>query len=71
MKIYEAFDIDQKLVNEIQYAYILNDFGLIKFDLGDFTTAMKYFNKSLEIKEKCENKPEIIETISNIGLVYE
>ena len=34
----------------------MNDFGLIKYDIGDYSSAMKNFNKSLEIKEKSGRK---------------
>lgn len=51
---------------------IFNQLGLMKDELGEYEAAIQYFNKSIEIEEKCIPRDEqsLAASYNNIGVVY-
>jgi signal transduction histidine kinase len=60
-------DTLNKTINKLLTIY--NDFGLIYQKLGDYTNALKYFDKSLNISLRTGNKSMVAAVYSNIGMV--
>ena len=58
---------DRRIRSNISTAYM--DFGIIFYDIGDFSTALKYFEKSKEIKSSF-NLPEIALVDLNIAKAF-
>lgn len=51
---------------------ILNQLGLMKDELGEYEEAIQYFNKSIEIEEKCIpcDDQSLAASYNNLGVVY-
>ena len=56
---------DEKIIGDIY-----GDLGSIVDDLGEWDTAVQYYEKSLEIKEKMGDIHGMAMTYGNLGLVY-
>ena len=48
----------------------LNNLGLVEFDQARQNSALKYFRRSLKIKEELEDQRRIAATLNNCALVY-
>jgi len=73
----EALTIDLKLRDDNDISTDLNNIGAIFRNRGefsgnknDFQTSLDYYQKSLDISRRTRNKKLEIETLNNIGLVY-
>jgi tetratricopeptide (TPR) repeat protein len=54
---------------EIPY-YLFNNIGIIYLEIGNYHTALKYFNYALKIEDSIKNILEQAYTIANIGRTY-
>lgn len=50
--------------------YLFNNIGIIYLEVGNYYTALKYFNEALKIEEKSATRVEISYTVANIGRTY-
>lgn len=55
---------------KIDLAFALNNMGFIYKDLGNITTALDYFNRSLALKEEIGDKKGMAVSYSNIGYIF-
>lgn len=67
----EAFDIYQKLKDEIGLANTLNSIGLVYTDKTDFDKALEYHNNSLEIYKEKGYKLGVSANLINISIIYQ
>lgn len=51
-------------------ADILNNIGVVYFDLGSYETALEYYLKSLDLVEELNDKSGTANALNNIGIVY-
>jgi tetratricopeptide (TPR) repeat protein len=58
--------------NHLQFALLYNNMGLIHQRISDYTQAIYYFEKELEIRReiKSHNLPEISQNLNNLGQIY-
>ncbi|CAF0951715.1 unnamed protein product [Didymodactylos carnosus] len=65
--------LDDTSLDQIARATTYNNMGLVYKNQGDYEKALKYYEKSLEIKliSLPPNHPDIATTYNNIGLVYD
>jgi tetratricopeptide (TPR) repeat protein len=58
--------------DESEKAYYYHQLGYVKDHQGDYEKAIRYYEKSLEIKQKTlsANHPSLATSYNNIGLVY-
>jgi tetratricopeptide (TPR) repeat protein len=58
--------------NNRSYSGVLNDLGLIYFEMGQREKALEYYEKSLEFKQKESPEPDIFTavTYSNLGNLF-
>ncbi|CAF4299643.1 unnamed protein product, partial [Rotaria sordida] len=58
--------------NENHESYCYHCLGMIKYNLGQYNEAIKFSQKSLDIKEKTlpPNDPNLASSYNNIGIVY-
>ncbi|CAF1434436.1 unnamed protein product, partial [Rotaria sordida] len=58
--------------NENHESYCYHCLGMIKYNLGQYNEAIKFYQKSLDIKEKTlpPNHPDLAASYNNIGAVY-
>lgn len=67
----EALELDKINSNQIQKAVIYSNLGIIsKENTKDFSLSIKYFNQSLSIYQKLNDKRLIAQTKNKIGTTY-
>jgi tetratricopeptide (TPR) repeat protein len=57
--------------NQRAEGYILNSIGNIYYEMGDYQTAWKYYQESLEIRKELGDKRGEAWVLHNIGRVYQ
>mgnify|MGYP000250232638 CR=1 FL=1 len=50
---------------------ILNNIGVIFYEMHDYNKALEYYQKSFKINKKLNHKKEISKGLSNMALIYE
>ncbi|MBA2612519.1 MAG: tetratricopeptide repeat protein [Bacteroidetes bacterium] len=59
-----------KLKAKKHYADFLNNRGYIYNNLGDISTALDYFHKSMKIQEEVKDKLGLAYSLNNVGFIY-
>jgi len=66
----ECLGLFEKLENQPEIAYSLNDLGVIYGIRGEIDLAIEYFLKSITLNEKVKRKSELPKPLTNIGICY-
>jgi len=76
-KFNEALDVGfsllerSEIINDINLqAIVFNSIANVYQQLADYTKALNYYHKSLQINEECGNIASVAKNYGNIGLVY-
>ena len=64
--------LSQKEENNTTEGILLNNIGLVYSDLGDYSKALDFYQKALEIRIKIlgMNHPLVADSYNNIGVVF-
>lgn len=68
--LYKALTMAEKQQDNRLLAKSFNDVGLIESQLGEFRTALEFYQKSLALKLEIGDRYPIGTTLNNIGLIY-
>jgi tetratricopeptide (TPR) repeat protein len=70
LQVYEI--LEKQPTTEIEKARVYHKIGWAKYDLGKYEEALKFYEKSLKIRQQSllPNHPDLAKSYNNIGLVY-